>query len=122
MFQKLNPYRLSDTIDRDSAPEVPALAHRIRSTILPLFLLLLVPAALLYLPIRSAVSPALLSKVRTGMTKIQVKSILGAPDYVHNPYQWDYARLGNVGYVSIGFDSNELVSYVNDESVFPALP
>lgn len=56
------------------------------------------------------------------MTKIQVKSILGAPDYIHNPYQWDYAGFGNIGYVSIGFDSNDLVSYVNNESVFPGLP
>lgn len=66
-----------------------------------------------------AYSRALLRQVETGMTKQQVRDILGPTSSAANESTWIYERSGNLGYVQVAFDQNNRVLYVNDESVFP---
>ncbi len=61
----------------------------------------------------------LMRQLRLGMTKEEVRRLLGPPEKVYDN-TWIYSRKGNVGWVEIWFDEDRLGS-VNDESAFPAL-
>lgn len=61
----------------------------------------------------------LLRQVAPGMTKADVRALLGEPQDRDHECQWEYSRWGNAGWVEVFFDENGTVAYVNDESVFP---
>jgi hypothetical protein len=63
------------------------------------------------------ISPRLLRQVE-GATKEELVRMLGQPSQVMDYGDWIYTRWPNRGWVEIGFDENDRVLEVNDESVF----
>lgn len=59
-----------------------------------------------------------LNRLTIGMTKDEVRSVLGEPQKTGKDY-WEYSRFGNQGWVEIHFDDAGRLAEVNDESVFP---
>jgi hypothetical protein len=54
-----------------------------------------------------------------GMTKTEVKDVLGEPQNRPSEHEWEFWRWGNAGWVEVWFNNNGTVNYVNDESAFP---
>jgi hypothetical protein len=65
-----------------------------------------------------AVPKRLLRQVETGMSEQEVVQVLGEPLRIQMDGDWEYSRVGNQGYVEIGFQ-NGIVVKMNDESVYP---
>jgi hypothetical protein len=68
-----------------------------------------------------------LNRLKQGMTETQVIEILGKPAHIRiegapqdATETWVYESAWNPGYVDIHFDSDRLLSSVNDESIEPA--
>ncbi|NQT16793.1 MAG: hypothetical protein HQ582_28810 [Planctomycetes bacterium] len=61
----------------------------------------------------------LLRQVVPGITKAEVRDILGEPAEGEDSHTWVYQRWGNAGWVEVCFDEDGAVVEVNDESVFP---
>lgn len=76
-----------------------------------------------YLMIRHAVRRSDLARLAIGMTKDEVRAVLGSPNDVKDGgaewMTWEYARWGNAGYVALHFDATGRLAQINDESVFP---
>mgnify|MGYP003333851251 CR=1 FL=1 len=66
-----------------------------------------------------AVPRSRLRQIQPGMTKSEVRKLLGKPRGVEGDWQWEFARPLNVGWVEIWFDDQGCVTEINDESVFP---
>ena len=66
-----------------------------------------------------AVPKHLLQQIEIGMTKSEIKTIMGPPTRSYGNHEWQYSRTGNVGWVEIWFDENGAVNGINDESAFP---
>lgn len=77
------------------------------------------PLAALDILARPAMRRHLLRQVKPGMTKAEVREVLGEPQDVEADWQWEYSRWGNAGWVEVAFNKDDRVTYVNDESVFP---
>ena len=73
----------------------------------------------LYIIVRPAYDRTILAKITPGMTKPQVSKLMGPPEHIASPNEWQYSRPGNAGYVQILFDEKGLAAGINDESVFP---
>lgn len=73
------------------------------------------------LPVSFALRPAVpiwkLKQVETGMTKQQVRDVLGEPQDIGDG-EWTYSEWGNPGWVEISFDRSGRVTHINDESAF----
>ncbi len=94
--------------------------RQILKTILLWLLVLATPCTLFYLVLGPAIPRSRLSKIRQGMSSIEVRRILGTPDEVWDAEKiWVYSRWCNPGWVEIAFSEEQAVVYVNDESVFP---
>lgn len=61
----------------------------------------------------------LLRQIAPGMTKAEVRDVLGDPQNREGDYQWEYRRWGNAGWVEVFFNKEGTVDYVNDESAYP---
>ena len=68
---------------------------------------------------RPAYDRTVLAKITRGMTKPQVSKLMGSPQHIAGPNEWQYSRSGNAGYLQIWFDEKGKFSGINDESVFP---
>lgn len=71
-----------------------------------------------YLLVRPAMPRSKLSRLAIGMTKDEIRTVLGEPHKTGENY-WEYSRFGNQGWVEIHFDDAGRLVEVNDESVFP---
>ena len=80
-------------------------------------LLLSATLAPVYLMFRPALPTSTLNRIHIGMSKHDVRTILGEPRDI-NKYQWTYSRFGNNGWVAIMFDEKDKVLEINDESAF----
>lgn len=81
--------------------------------------LLIAVAWLVYAMIGPAVSRSRLAQIRMGMTKSEVREVLGEPSENGNLHQWEFSSPLNFGWVEISFDDQGRVTEINDESVFP---
>lgn len=72
-----------------------------------------------YLVVRPAMPRVLLHRLKMGMTKDEVRAVMGEPPTTYEGGTWEYARFGNAGYVHLHFDDSGRLCDVNDESVFP---
>ena len=71
-----------------------------------------------YILSRHAVPLSKLERLWPGITKAEIKKILGEPRQVVNG-EWHFWRWGNAGWVQVSFDDHGQLKAVNDESVFP---
>ncbi|MEM9646822.1 MAG: hypothetical protein AAF989_17660, partial [Planctomycetota bacterium] len=78
-----------------------------------------IAAAFVFIATRPAFDRKLLSRVRPGITRTEVSTLLGPPHNSDGRNQWEYSRWGNAGWVEVQFDANGTVIWINDESVFP---
>jgi hypothetical protein len=72
-----------------------------------------------YRIIGPAVPKSLLMSIKPGMSKAEVRGILGAPKNIVGNCEWKYGPGENVGWVEVWFDAQGRVSHINDESAFP---
>ena len=73
-----------------------------------------------YVLARHAMARSTLNQLAIGMTKEEVRKVLGEPRRIREQEAvWEYSRWGNAGYVDIHFDGVGKLQSVNDESVFP---
>ena len=66
-----------------------------------------------------AMPPHLLGRVQEGMSKEQVRAILGTPQEA-GANEWEYWRAPNPGWVEVWFNKHGRVAWINDESAFPS--
>ena len=86
--------------------------------LLAVLALLLLPCCGIYILLRPAMPRAKLAQITKGMSKSDVRRVLGEPRE-KKASDWHFWRWGNAGWVTISFDGVEHVNQVNDESVFP---
>ena len=72
----------------------------------------------IYVVAASVVPRYQLEQLRQGMSKSEVRAILGKPTFVEGDREWVYRRWGNPGWVEVYFDEEGLFDHVNDESPF----
>ncbi|HBO45266.1 MAG TPA: hypothetical protein DD670_15325 [Planctomycetaceae bacterium] len=60
-----------------------------------------------------------LRQLKQGMSKSEVRAILGNPETAEEDREWVYSRWGNPGWVEVYFDAEGRFDRVNDESPFP---
>lgn len=60
-----------------------------------------------------------MARIRLGDSKQQIRALLGDPSDGSSATQWYYERLLNPGWVTVGFDAEDRVIFVDDEQLFP---
>lgn len=106
----------------ESAPhreDVSARRQLLRGCLVLLAVVISVPVVAIYIMARPAMPRHLLRQIAPGMTKAEVRHVLGEPQDREGDYQWEYWRWGNAGWVEVFFNEDGTVNYVNDESAFP---
>ncbi len=78
-----------------------------------------VPAGWFYILVRPAMPRSQLNRLVIGMTKDDVRNVLGEPRENREGSVWVYSRWGNAGWFEVHFDDASRFAEVNDESVFP---
>jgi len=77
---------------------------------------LCVAAFMFWQCIGPVISPTILNRL-PGATRNEVLRLAGEPSLITDQGDWGYERVGNPGWVDVYFDSNGIVSDINDESV-----
>lgn len=73
-----------------------------------------------WLVVRDPISQRKWDAVQVGMSKSAVIKIMGKPDSVDGS-QLEYSRVFNAGWVEFNFDTNDVLTWKNDESAFVSL-
>ncbi len=81
--------------------------------------LLAVPASGFYILVRPAMPYYQLNRLAVGMTKDEVRNVLGEPREIRDDSVWEYSRWGNQGWVDVHFDDTDRFVDFNDESAIP---
>ncbi|NLE37590.1 MAG: outer membrane protein assembly factor BamE [Pirellulaceae bacterium] len=58
-----------------------------------------------------------LRQLKQGMSKSEVRAILGNPETAEEDQQWVYSRWGNPGWVEVHFDAEGRFDRVNSETI-----
>ena len=59
------------------------------------------------------------AQIQSGMSRDDVRQVLGFPNGDRSSQSWSYERTFNPGWLVVYFDANGKVTYVDHEPVFP---
>lgn len=97
----------------------PVVTTKNRNRILLIVVLLFlvsVPSLIAYLALRPAVPFAKLARLKPGMSRAEVRAILGTPQDRVGDDCLIYRRFANPGWVEVYFDQHDKLDHFNDES------